>query len=157
MLKSEENLTKEENKKLQNTSVSSLPEKRNWYFFDLKGKVIGRMAIQISSILRGKGKRDFIPNLDLGDNVVLINSKHLIFTGRKMDRENYYNYSGHPGGMRKRSLRLMSTNYSQELVERIIKGMMPHNKLSRRQIKRLFVYPENEHPHQAQEQNFIKN
>ena len=115
------------------------------------------MAPKIVEILRGKNKNNFLPNLDLGDYVVLVNAKYITFMGNnKLDNEFYYNHSGYPGGLRKRSTRLMLEKYPQELVMRIIKGMMPHTKLGNKQIKRLFIYPERKHNQQAQEKDFIK-
>ena len=108
-------------------------------------------------ILRGKSKTNFLPNLDLGDHVVLVNAKYIKFTGNnKMDNEFYYKHSGYPGGLRKRSTSLMLEKHPRELIFRIIKGRMPHTKLGNKQLKRLFVYPDNKHHHQAQEKNFIK-
>jgi len=124
---------------------------------DLKGKTAGRIAPQIVEILRGKNKNDFIPNLDLGDYVVLVNAKHITFTGNnKLDNEFYYNHSGYPGGLRKRSTRLMLEKYPTELVFRIIKGMLPHTKLGNKQLKRLFIFADEKHNLTAQEKNFIK-
>jgi large subunit ribosomal protein L13 len=124
---------------------------------DLKDKIVGRIAPTIVAILRGKNKRDFLPNLDGGDYVVLVNAKYINFTGNnKLDNEFYYNHSGYPGGLRKRSARLMLEKYPRELVFRIIKGMMPHTKLGNKQLKRLFIYPELKHNQIAQAQNFIK-
>jgi len=149
---------KEENINLQKTTIPSLlTTTRSWYFLDLKGKTGGRIAPQIVEILRGKNKNDFIPNLDLGDYVVLVNAKHITFTGNnKLDNEFYYNHSGYPGGLRKRSTRLMLEKYPTELVFRIIKGMMPHTKLGNKQLKRLFVFADEKHNLAAQEKNFIK-
>jgi large subunit ribosomal protein L13 len=124
---------------------------------DLKDKIVGRMAPKIVEILRGKNKNNFLPNLDLGDYVVLINAKYITFTGNnKLDKEIYYNHSGYPGGLRERSTRLMLEKYPRELVFRIIKGMMPHTKLGNKQTKRLFIYPESQHNQQAQEKEFVK-
>jgi len=117
----------------------------------------GRIAPQVVEILRGKNKNDFIPNLDLGDYVVLVNAKHITFTGNnKLDNEFYYNHSGYPGGLRKRSTRLMLEKYPTELVFRIIKGMLPHTKLGNKQLKRLFIFADEKHNLAAQEKNFIK-
>ncbi|MEG7979282.1 MAG: 50S ribosomal protein L13 [Mollicutes bacterium UO1] len=124
---------------------------------DLKDKIVGRMAPKIVEILRGKNKKDFLPNLDLGDYVVLINAKHITFTGNnKLDNEVYYNHSGYPGGLRERSTRLMLEKYPTELAFRIIKGMMPHTKLGEKQLKRLFIFADVKHNLVAQEKNFIK-
>ena len=149
---------KEENINLQKTTIPSLlTTTRSWYFLDLKGKTGGRIAPQVVEILRGKNKNDFIPNLDLGDYVVLVNAKHITFTGNnKLDNEFYYNHSGYPGGLRKRSTRLMLEKYPTELVFRIIKGMLPHTKLGNKQLKRLFIFADEKHNLAAQEKNFIK-
>lgn len=115
------------------------------------------MAPKIVEILRGKAKKDFLPNLDLGDYVVLVNAKHVIFTGNnKLDKEIYYNHSGYPGGLRERSTRLMLEKYPTELTFRIIKGMIPHTKLGDKQLKRLFIFADEKHNLVAQAKNFIK-
>lgn len=147
---------RKESERLQKTIVPFLPKTRDWYFLDLKDKIAGRSATKVAAILRGKNRSDFLPNLDLGNYVVLTNARFVSFTGKKLTNEYYYNNSGHPGGMRQRSLKTMIDNYPIELVQRIIKGMMPHTKLSQKQLKRLFIYPNNSHSHQAQEKNFIE-
>ncbi|CAG8827286.1 15266_t:CDS:1, partial [Racocetra persica] len=134
-------ITSKESEQLQKTSILSQPVNRDWYFLDLQGQVIGRAATKITTILRGKNRVDFFPNLDLGNYVVLINAQHLTFTGRKLDNKYYYDHSGYPGGLRKRSTKIMLQNYPTELAKRVIKGMMPHTKLARQQLKRLFIYP----------------
>jgi len=106
--------------------------------------------------LRGKKKKDFLPNLDLGSYVVLVNAQSVHFTGKKLDNKFYYNHSGYPGGMRRRSLKTMLNNYPTELTQRIIKGMMPHNKLAQKQLKRLFIYPDEVNPHLVQRKKLIK-
>lgn len=122
----------------------------------LKKKTIGRIAPKIVEILRGKNRKDFFPNLDLGSFVVLLNTKYITFTGKKLDKKKYYNHSGYPGGLRKRTLREMLEKYPQELAFLIIKGMMPHTKLGNKQLKRLFIYPGSEYKQQAQKKKFIK-
>jgi large subunit ribosomal protein L13 len=105
--------------------------------------------------LRGKDRPNFFPNLDTGSSVVIINARGAVFTGKKMDQKKYRNHSGYPGGLRERTVRVMLEKSSRELIFRIVKGMMPHTKLGRKQLKRLFIYPTSIHPHQAQEKNFI--
>lgn len=141
----------------QGTTVPSLKNiKRNWFCFDLKKQIIGRMAVKIANILRGRHKNDFIYNLDIGDYVVLLNAQHLKFSGKsKLEQKQYYDHSGYIGGLRKRSAKKMLANYPKELVFRIIKGMIPHNKLGRKQLKRLFIFPEERHNLLAQQKNFI--
>jgi large subunit ribosomal protein L13 len=121
----------------------------------LSGKVLGRAAVEISRILRGKNDRNFIYNLDLGNHVVLINSDKVVLTGNKIATKKYYDHSGYPGGLRERTSGVMLTQYSVELVHRVIKGLMPHNSLSRKQLTRLFVYAGSNHPHKAQEEKFL--
>lgn len=146
-----------ENQQLQNTTIPSLQSiTRQWYFLDLKDRIAGKAAPRIVELLRGKNKREFIPNSDLGSYVVLINAKHITFTGDKLKKNKYYNHSGYLGGLRERSTEVMLEKYPQELVFRIIRGMMPHTKLGRKQLKRLFIYPEDKHNLLAQEKDFIK-
>lgn len=140
----------------QNTMIPSIPKERKWYFLDLKGVIVGRVASKIVSLLRGKQEKNFLPNLDLGSYVVLTNATNIKFTGNKLNNEYYYNHSGHPGGLRKRSVKVMLKSYPVELVMRIIQGMMPHTKLGDKQLKRLFIYSNENHRLQAQEKNFIK-
>ena len=149
---------KKESEQLQKTTTTSLlNNNRQWFFFDLKGHIIGRIAPKIVEILRGKDRKDFLPNLDLGNYVVLVNAKYVSFTGNnKLDNKYYYNHSGYPGGLRERNTREMLEKYSRELVFRIVRGMMPHTKLGNKQLKRLFIYPEIEHNQQAQAKDFIK-
>ena len=116
----------------------------------------------IQSLLN-KNRNDFIPNLDLGNYVVLVNAKHIFFTGNKLDSKKYRNHSGYPGGLRERTLREMLEKYPQELVFRIIRGMMPHTKLGDKQASRLFIFAEEEMIDrnkkkilQAQVKSFIK-
>ena len=124
---------------------------------DLKNKIVGKEAAKkLVDLLRGKNRRDFTPNSDLGNYVVLVNAQQISFTGNKLDKKNYYNHSGFPGGLRTRSTRLMLEKYPTELVFRIIRGMIPHNKLGDKQAKRLFIFAEEKHNLEAQAKNFIK-
>ncbi|WNE41520.1 MAG: 50S ribosomal protein L13 [Mycoplasmataceae bacterium] len=145
----------EKNNLSQNTSNPSVKKDRGWYFFDLSGKVLGQAAVKISKFLRGKNDRNFIYNLDLGNHVVLINSDKLVLTGNKANTSIYYDHSGYPGGLRERKAGLMLEKYSVELVHRVVKGLMPHNRLSRQQLKRLFVYSDSNHLHKAQKDKFL--
>ncbi|RHZ35270.1 50S ribosomal protein L13 [endosymbiont GvMRE of Glomus versiforme] len=147
-----------ENEKLQKTTIPSLRTvNRQWYFLDLKGRIVGRESTEkIVDLLRGKNRIDFVPNLDLGNYVVLINAKYITFTGKnKLDSKKYYNHSGYPGGLKVRSARLMLEKHPRELVLRIIEGMIPHKKLGNRQKKRLFVFADKNHNLQSLEKNFI--
>ena len=157
--------TQKENEQLQKTTFPSLQEiNRQWYFLDLKDKIVGKEATEkILDLLRGKNRRDFTYNSDMGNYVVLINARHIAFTGNKLDKKNYYNHSGFPGGLRTRSTRLMREKYPEELVFEIIRGMVPHTKLGDKQAKRLFIFADEKMINknkkeilQAQEKNFIK-
>ena len=140
----------------QKTFNPSIKKEKKWYFLDLNVKVLFRFSVEVSNLLRGKKDKDFIYNLDTGNYVVLVNSDKLILTGKDLSNRKYYDYSGYPGGMRERTSALMIQKYSVELVHRVIKGMMPHNSLSNKQLTRLFVYSGDKHNHQAQEKHFLE-
>ncbi len=123
---------------------------RNWYVIDAKDIVLGRLASKAATILRGKHKPTYTPHVDCGDYVIIINASEVNLTGNKLDKKIYYNHSGYTGGLRERTAREMKENYSVEMVERAIKGMLPKGRLGRQMYKKLFVYEGSEHPHQAQ-------
>lgn len=117
--------------------------------------MLGRAAVEVSKLLRGKNDRNFLYNLDLGNYVVLVNSDKVSMTGNKIATKKYYNHSGYPGGLRVRSAGLMREKYSIELVHRVVKGLMPHNRLSEKQLTRLFVYKDENHVHDSQKEKFL--
>lgn len=123
---------------------------RSWYVIDAEGKSLGRVATLAAHILRGKNKATYTPHIDCGDNVIIINAKLVNLTGNKLDDKMYYNHSGYTGGLRERNARTMREEYPVEMVERAVKGMLPHNRLGRAMGKKLFVYEGAEHKHQAQ-------
>ena len=123
---------------------------KKWYVVDAAGKPLGRVASQVASILRGKNKPTFTPNVDCGDYVIVINADKVEMTGNKLNTEKYYNHSGYFGGMRVRTAKEMKEKYPVEWVERAIKGMLPHTKLGDVQRGHVFVYAGSEHPHAAQ-------
>ncbi len=129
---------------------------RTWYVIDAKGESLGRVATCAAHILRGKHKVTYTPHVDCGDYVIIINAKKVNLTGNKLDDKMYYNHSMYPGGLRERTARVMRENYSIEMLERAIKGMLPHNRLGRLMGKKLFVYEDENHPHQAQKPVEIK-
>jgi len=124
--------------------------KRDWYIVDAKGKTLGRLATQVAQVLRGKHKPIYTPHVDCGDYVIIINASEVVLTGNKLDNKIYYNHSGYPGGLRERSAKVMLEKYPEEMLERAIKGMLPHNRLGRAMGKKLFVYRGAEHKHVAQ-------
>ena len=123
---------------------------RKWYVIDAEGKPLGRVASKAAHILRGKHKPTYTPNIDCGDFVIIVNAEKAILTGNKLDKKMYYNHSGYPGGLRERTAREMQERYPIEMVERAVKGMLPHNRLGRQMYRKLFVYTGSEHPHTAQ-------
>ena len=123
---------------------------RNWYVIDAEGQNLGRVAAKVSHILRGKHKATFTPHVDCGDNIIIINAKEVALTGNKLDNKMYYNHSMYPGGLRERTARVMKEQYPIEMMERAVKGMLPHNRLGRQMYKKLFVYEGETHNQQAQ-------
>ena len=123
---------------------------RSWYVIDAEGQSLGRVATKAAHILRGKHKVTYTPHIDCGDYVIIINAKKVNLTGNKLDDKMYYNHSMYPGGLRERTARIMREDYPVEMLERAIKGMLPHNRLGRAMGKKLFVYEGSDHPHAAQ-------
>ena len=124
---------------------------RKWYVIDAEGKTLGRLSSEVASILRGKHKPTFTPNVDTGDHVILINVEKIHLTGKKLTDKIYYKHSMHPGGLKTRTALEMRTNYPVRMLELAIKGMLPKNSLGRQQFKKLHVYAGSEHPHAAQQ------
>lgn len=123
---------------------------RQWYVVDGENQTLGRLASEVATVLRGKHKPTFTPNVDCGDFVIVINADKIVITGDQNEKKFYYSHSMHPGGLRTRSTRIMREQYTIEWVEKAIQGMLPHTKLGNVQRKHLFVYKGAEHPHAAQ-------
>ena len=134
----------------QTTMLKPKEVERTWYVVDGAGKTLGRLSTVVASVLRGKHKPTFTPNVDCGDYVIVVNADKIVVTGNKLDTKNYYHHSQYPGGMRIRGMRTMKDKYTVEWVEKSIQGMLPHTKLGNAQRKHLFVYKGSEHPHAAQ-------
>ena len=134
----------------QTTMLKPKEVERTWYVVDGAGKTLGRLSTVVASVLRGKHKPTYTPNVDCGDYVIVINADKIVVTGNKLDTKNYYHHSQYPGGMRIRSMRTMKEKYTVEWVEKSIQGMLPHTKLGDVQRKHLFVYKGSEHTHAAQ-------
>ncbi|MBQ7105220.1 MAG: 50S ribosomal protein L13 [Bacilli bacterium] len=124
---------------------------RKWYVIDAEGQVLGRVAAKAAHILRGKHKATYTPHIDCGDYIIIVNAEKAVLTGNKLEDKMYYNHSMYPGGLRVRSAKVMKEQYPVEMVERAVKGMLPHNRLGRQMYKKLFVYAGSEHPHMAQQ------
>ena len=123
---------------------------RNWYVVDATGKTLGRLATQVATVLRGKNKPTYTPHVDCGDYVIVVNADKVVLTGNKLEDKKYYNHSGYPGGLRERTAKEMIEKYPEEMVERAVKGMLPHGRLGRAMGKKLFVYRGSDHKHEAQ-------
>lgn len=124
---------------------------RKWILVDAEGLVLGRMAVVIANLLRGKNKPCFTPNADCGDNVIVINADKIALTGKKLEDKKYYWHSGYPGGIKSRSMRqLMSEPRSDRMVRNAVRRMMSKGALSRAILSKLKVYKGSEHPHGAQ-------
>ena len=128
---------------------------RNWYVIDAEGVSLGRLATKVATVLRGKHKPTYTPHIDCGDFVIIINAEKVNLTGSKLDNKIYYDHSGYTGGLRERTAREMKEKYPVEMIERAVKGMLPHNRLGRQMYKKLFVYAGNEHPHTAQKPKVV--
>ena len=129
---------------------------RKWYVIDAEGKPLGRVASLAATYLRGKHKPTFTPHIDCGDNIIIINAEKVKLTGNKEEKKIYYNHSMYQGGLRERTAKEMRERYPEEMVERAVKGMLPHNRLGRQMYKKLFVYAGNEHKHQAQKPEVLE-
>ena len=123
---------------------------RQWYVVDGQGLTLGRLASEVATVLRGKHKPTFTPNVDCGDYLIVINADKIEITGDQDNKKSYFSHSMHPGGLRVRTTRVMREQYTVEWVEKAIKGMLPHTKLGDVMRTHLFVYTGSEHPHQAQ-------
>jgi large subunit ribosomal protein L13 len=124
---------------------------RNWLVVDASGRTPGRLATQVADALRGKRKPEYTPHCDVGDFVVVVNAEKIAVTGNKREQKRYYRHSGYPGGLRSRTLAQMLARRPEEVVRLAVKGMMPRNRLARRQLRKLKVYAGPEHPHAAQQ------
>ncbi len=129
---------------------------RKWYVIDAEGKALGRVASLAATYLRGKHKPTYTPHIDCGDNIIIINAEKINLTGNKLDKKMYYNHSQYLGGLRERTARTMREEYPVEMVERAVKGMLPHNRLGRQMYKKLFVYAGNEHKQMAQKPEVLE-
>jgi len=124
---------------------------RKWYVVDAAGQTLGRLASEVAAILRGKTKPTFTPHLDTGDFVIVVNADKIHLTGKKLSQKMYYRHSGYPGGFKATSYDVLMQKKPEFVIEKAVKGMLPHNKLGRAQGKKLKVYAGAEHPHAAQQ------
>ena len=129
---------------------------RKWYVIDAEGKSLGRVATLAATYLRGKHKPTYTPHIDCGDYIIVINASKVNLTGNKLEDKMYYNHSMYTGGLRERNAKTMREEYPEEMIERAVKGMLPHNRLGRQMYKKLFVYAGSEHKQEAQKPEVLE-
>lgn len=124
---------------------------RTWHVIDAEGMVLGRLATEVASILRGKHKPTFAPHVDTGDPVIVVNAAGVVLTAGKAEEKMAYRHSGYPGGLKSERYSDMMATRPEEVVRRTVRGMLPHTRLGRQQLNKLKVYAGPEHPHEAQQ------
>ena len=137
---------------LTKTTLSAKPREieKKWYVIDAEGQVLGRLATEAADLLRGKNKPCFTPNVDTGDYVIIINAAKVKVTGNKAEQKIYKHHTGYPGGLKEKNFKEMIAQKPEMVVEKAVKGMLPHNKLGNAQAKKLKVYAGAEHNNEAQ-------
>jgi large subunit ribosomal protein L13 len=137
--------------KMRSTYITKPAEvKRTWYVVDAANHTLGRLSSEIAKILRGKNKPIFMPHVDAGDYVIVVNADKIKVTGKKLDQKIYRRHSGYVGGMKETTLRVMLDKKPEQVIIHAVKGMLPKNTLGGNTIKKLFVYAGPEHKHAAQ-------
>lgn len=129
---------------------------KKWFVVDCENVVLGRLASKVANILQGKHKPMYMPNVDMGDYVVVINAEKIKFTGKKLDQKIYFHHTGWLGGGKYQTLRELQKKFPERVIEYAVKGMLPKGPLGRKMYKKLFVYSGAEHKHQAQKPETLK-
>ncbi len=124
---------------------------RKWWLVDADGKILGRLASEVASLLRGKNKPQYADFMDMGDFVIVVNAEKIRVTGKKLDQKRYYSHSGYPAGIKETTLKELKDKKPEEVIRKAVWGMLPKNKLNRAIHKKLKVYAGPEHPHEAQQ------
>ncbi len=142
---------------MNKTSTPSIDSiNRHWYLVDAENQTLGRLATEVASVLRGKNKANFTPHLDTGDFVVVVNAAKVRVSGNKAEQKLYRRHSGRPGGMKVESFQSLQKRLPERVIEKAIKGMLPHNALGRQLFRKLKVYGGPDHPHEAQSPQPLK-
>ena len=134
--------------KTQTLNISEI--EKSWWVADADSQVLGRLASKVAQVIRGKHKVNYVPHLDNGDCVVVINAEKIMVTGKKEEKKSYFRHTGYAGGVKTTTLSHMRRTYPERIIENAVKGMLPHNKLGRRMLTHLKVYAGPDHPHTAQ-------
>jgi large subunit ribosomal protein L13 len=129
---------------------------KKWYLIDVKDKILGRAATKIANILNGKEKVDYVPNLDCGDFVVVVNAKHVKTTGKKLLDKMYYRHSGRPGSLKEETLQEKLNKKPEDVIKLAVKNMLPKGPLGRKKLKKLKIFAETNHTHEAQKPEKIE-
>tara|TARA_B100000886_G_scaffold141231_1_gene95701 strand:+ start:13106 stop:13531 length:426 start_codon:yes stop_codon:yes gene_type:complete len=140
---------------MKTTALRSQDIEQKWYLIDCSEKTLGRLSVRVANILRGKTKPEYTPNADVGDFVILINAKNIKVTGSKTDDKVYYSHSGYPGGIKQINFKNLLEKDPEKVLRNSIKGMLPKNRLNRQIIKKLKIYADDTHPHEAQNPEVI--
>lgn len=134
--------------------ASEVPHK--WWLIDASDQVLGKVAVKAANLLRGKEKAVFTPHVDTGDFVIVINAEKVRLTGKKEDQKSYMSFSGYVGGHKSENVRARRIRHPELIIERAVRGMIPHNRLGRRVYRKLKVYRGGSHPHSAQQPQTVK-
>ena len=140
---------------METTSIRINEINRDWYIVNADNHTLGRLASEIAQILRGKKKPFFTPHMDMGDFVIVINAEKVKVTGKKEKDKTYFRHSGFPGGSTQVNLKKVRQDYPERIIINAVKGMLPHNRLGRKLLTHLKVYPGELHPHAAQQPQTI--
>lgn len=135
---------------MKTVSIKPSDIEKKWVLVDAEGQTLGRLASEISRVLRGKHKPSFVPHLDCGDNVIVVNAEKVKFTGDKLQKKVYYHHTGYVGGIRSIKAEDLLAKKPEKILTLAVRGMLPKNKLGRKVLKNLKVYAGAEHPHTAQ-------
>jgi len=136
-------------------SANRATVKKEWVVVDANGQHLGRFASKVAKLLRGKYKPDFTPHVDCGDNVIIINADKVVLTGNKWTDRIYYSYSGYPGGQKETTPEKLFNKSSDRLFRKVVKGMLPKNRLGDKILSNLYVYDGDNHKHEAQQPRII--
>ena len=145
-----------DSKRYKTLYVNANTAQKEWILIDANGEVLGRLASQVAKILRGKNKPSFTPNVDCGDNVIIINAEKVRLTGNKLTAKTYVRHTGYPGGQRFTTPAEYFAKSPKTVIEKAVRGMLPKNRLGEALIKNLKVYAGEEHPHAAQTPKVVK-
>ncbi len=142
---------------MRTTYIAKIADvERKWYVVDATGKTLGRLASEIATVLRGKNKPMYAPNVDAGDYVIVINAEKVVVTGKKLDQKTYVHHSGYVGGLKTITLKQQLEKKPEEVLKHAVKGMLPKNALGRKMFSKLHVYAGPEHAHAAQKPEVLE-